>query len=144
MLPSDGSLTVLANGFTDGFPNGVYPLTRDGGFGAPELQFLSIGTSPSDFSVNFIERVPNTALLSPLPNPCIVDGAAGGCFVSLFDEISSGIDKAGAQINLPVGGAFNFAPINYSFTVVPIPPAVWLFGSGLLGLVGVARRKRAA
>ena len=26
-------------------------------------------------------------------------------------------------------------------TVVPVPAAVWLFGSGLLGLVGVARRK---
>ena len=28
-------------------------------------------------------------------------------------------------------------------TVVPIPAAVWLFGSGLLGLVGFARRKAA-
>jgi hypothetical protein len=28
--------------------------------------------------------------------------------------------------------------------LVPIPPAVWLFGSGLLGLVGIARRKKAA
>jgi hypothetical protein len=27
---------------------------------------------------------------------------------------------------------------------VPIPPALWLFGSGLLGLVGIARRKKAA
>ncbi|MGB5717302.1 MAG: VPLPA-CTERM sorting domain-containing protein, partial [Gammaproteobacteria bacterium] len=27
---------------------------------------------------------------------------------------------------------------------VPIPAAAWLFGSGLLGLVGMARRKRAA
>jgi hypothetical protein len=27
---------------------------------------------------------------------------------------------------------------------VPVPAAVWLFGSGLLGLVGVARRKKAA
>ena len=26
---------------------------------------------------------------------------------------------------------------------VPIPPAFWLFGSGLLGLVGIARRKKA-
>jgi len=26
--------------------------------------------------------------------------------------------------------------------VVPIPPALWLFGSGLLGLVGMARRKK--
>lgn len=29
-------------------------------------------------------------------------------------------------------------------SVVPVPAAVWLFGSGLLGLVGVARRKQVA
>ena len=29
-------------------------------------------------------------------------------------------------------------------TAVPVPAAVWLFGSGLLGLIGVARRKKAA
>lgn len=28
--------------------------------------------------------------------------------------------------------------------VVPVPAAVWLFGSGLLGLIGVARRKKTA
>ncbi len=27
--------------------------------------------------------------------------------------------------------------------IIPVPAAVWLFGSGLLGLVGIARRKRA-
>ena len=27
---------------------------------------------------------------------------------------------------------------------VPVPAAIWLFGSGLLGLVGIARRKKAA
>jgi len=31
----------------------------------------------------------------------------------------------------------------YSIAAVPIPAAVWLFGSGLLGLVGMARRKKA-
>lgn len=31
-----------------------------------------------------------------------------------------------------------------STTVVPVPAAVWLFGSGLLGLVGIARRKKKA
>jgi hypothetical protein len=31
----------------------------------------------------------------------------------------------------------------YQGTVIPIPPSVWLFGSGLLGLVGMARRKAA-
>lgn len=30
-----------------------------------------------------------------------------------------------------------------SYEVVPIPPAVWLFGSGLVGLIGITRRKKA-
>ena len=33
---------------------------------------------------------------------------------------------------------------SYKLNVVPIPAAVWLFGSGLLGLIGIARRKKAA
>jgi hypothetical protein len=28
--------------------------------------------------------------------------------------------------------------------VVPVPAAVWLFGSGLLGMIGIARRKKSA
>jgi hypothetical protein len=31
-----------------------------------------------------------------------------------------------------------------SVTAVPLPTAVWLFGSGLLGMIGVARRKKPA
>jgi hypothetical protein len=31
-----------------------------------------------------------------------------------------------------------------NFQVVPIPGAVWLFGSGLLGLIGISRRKKFA
>lgn len=31
---------------------------------------------------------------------------------------------------------------NFELTAVPVPAAVWLLGSGLLGLVAVARRKR--
>lgn len=27
-------------------------------------------------------------------------------------------------------------------SVVPVPAAVWLFGSGLIGLIGIARRKK--
>jgi len=50
-------------------------------------------------------------------------------------------------------GAFDGTPYTEKFNItvngvaavsaVPVPAAVWLFGSGLLGLVGVARRKRA-
>ena len=40
--------------------------------------------------------------------------------------------------------------VNYSITltgaasVVPVPPAIWLLGSGMLGLAGITRRKMAA
>ena len=39
-------------------------------------------------------------------------------------------------------GFFDAISIN-SVAPVPVPAAVWLFGSGLLGLIGVARRKQA-
>ena len=33
---------------------------------------------------------------------------------------------------------------NITLSSIPIPPTIWLFGSGLLGLVGISRRKKAA
>jgi hypothetical protein len=48
------------------------------------------------------------------------------------------------------GGGGNLWPIsldNLTYaetTMVPLPAAVWLFGSGLLGVIGIARRKKAA
>lgn len=32
--------------------------------------------------------------------------------------------------------------LNYTVSAVPVPAAVWLFGSGLLGLVGISRRRK--
>jgi len=35
------------------------------------------------------------------------------------------------------------ASIAFGVSAVPVPAAVWLFGSGLIGLIGIARRKKA-
>ena len=39
------------------------------------------------------------------------------------------------------GGAYAWAVHDGDIGAVPIPSAVWLFGSGLIGLIGLARRK---
>ena len=48
------------------------------------------------------------------------------------------------QIDFIVNGVANMdTTIDNITAVVPVPPALWLFGSGLLGLIGAARRKAA-
>jgi hypothetical protein len=43
------------------------------------------------------------------------------------------------------GGTLSFSSIStVTFTAVPIPAAAWLFGSGLLGLIGLVRHKKSA
>lgn len=40
-------------------------------------------------------------------------------------------------------GKVDFDTITITVSAIPIPPAVWLFASGLVGLIGVARKKAA-
>ena len=56
-----------------------------------------------------------------------------------------------STINDPGGSFHNFqanwrleGTMSTGASVIPVPAAVWLFGSGLIGLVGVARRQRKA
>ena len=37
--------------------------------------------------------------------------------------------------------SYNMSVTAAGISAVPVPAAVWLFGSGLIGLIGVARRK---
>ncbi|MHB8534054.1 MAG: VPLPA-CTERM sorting domain-containing protein [Sulfuricaulis sp.] len=46
-------------------------------------------------------------------------------------------------IELPQGASLTANGGTYNVSAVPVPAAAWLFGSGLMGLVGVARRKKA-
>lgn len=54
---------------------------------------------------------------------------------------SAWVYDASFQLNNTLNSLY---ALSSPITVIPIPPAVWLFGSGLLGLIGIARRRKVA
>lgn len=75
--------------------------------------------------------------------------ATGSTAVSLFGFTGNGVNGGTLQsyllgtVSFTSAGALTFSQ-NPTGTPVPLPAAVWLFGSGLMGLVGVSRRRKAA
>jgi len=65
-------------------------------------------------------------------------------------NISTGYTQTYGQRKLPseldilaVAQQSGFVNVDLNPNFIPIPPAIWLFASGLIGLVGIARRKQA-
>jgi len=72
---------------------------------------------------------------SPIPVLVIMD----------CGDQTNGTACIGRGVPMQVGPFPGQAPaFNGIVSAVPVPAAVWLFGSGLLGLVGAARRRKAA
>ncbi len=67
--------------------------------------------------------------------------------VVAIDFVVEGIINEPGVDNFSIIDLFEVAPgefeteVNVNQTAIPVPASVWLLGSGLLGLVGVARRK---
>ena len=86
---------------------------------------------------------------------CLWDGAKlgpdGKPAGSKIWMLSSSDGNGDGIMGIPMAAGGPFAGFNANFnanvlptakTIVPVPAAAWLFGSGLLGLVAAARRKR--
>ena len=99
-----------------------------GAGGDPSSQWL---ITIYDINLNAIE---SSNFSQPATDEAVFFG-----FESSTDIARITIDKVAG---LSVGYTF-LDDIRYE-AVVPVPAAAWLFGSGLLGLIGVARRKKAA
>ena len=89
-----------------------------------------------------------------IPIPTTLGGNAA-FILGLFDSNTSTWlgDSGATDVSGGAGTAFNVSfttasgqimGVDMTLAQIPVPAAVWLFGSGLLGLVGIARRKKSA
>ncbi|MFC1773566.1 hypothetical protein ACFL3A_09470 [Pseudomonadota bacterium] len=116
-----GSLTIGGTVPTLGFTSGTLFTGTLTAFGFP-----NVGSDPFEFLLD-VTGGDAASLYGSGPAGVILSGTGfGGDFVSDFSNLSTGPGTGIAVANVGT---------------VPIPAALWLFGSGLLGLIGLARRR---
>ncbi len=96
---------------------------------------IHTGGSPLDLDyIDFDATVGETLKLTAHLTAAASLAGVGGADADLFGTFST-------RVFDPLGRGYDF---RFSVAPVPIPPALWLFGSGLAGLIGISKRKKAA
>jgi len=85
---------------------------------------------------------PDLALFPTLQSVIYWSGTQQTSSEAWWYAFQIGVNGAGFEVDI-YSWAVHEGNIGPAGPIVPIPAAVWLFGSGLLGLVGMARRKKA-
>jgi hypothetical protein len=102
-------------------------------------------------AANAIADFVQTSAVTPYFNTPSSSSVRGYTFIPYSE--TDNIRMTGANCNLTTiacgtfdgsngGIGFSGAYATFSVSSVPIPAAAWLFGSGLLGLIGMTRRKK--
>ena len=117
---------------------------------------VDAGLSLSNVIIDFYDETDGnytTFLLSPMSETCncggydvysqifetSLDQDFGSAFIPEYNnDLSQYFLLAESQSN-PATYSLDYV---FTLTAVPVPASVWLFGSGLFGLIGMARRKR--
>jgi len=130
-----GLLNAIDQGVSvgDTITGGSIPASNDTLFGDATSGFFTLPIGPSPFASTFFNVTPLSNPTSPgdLPSgglPLTNDGIPGSPILATFFAGRSG---AFDLVNLEV----------ISISAVPVPAAIWLFGAGLVGLLGFARRR---
>lgn len=124
----------------------------DGSSNVIEINFDEVfGSSLTSFSIDISTVAPSSTLEVYDTNgvvllSSIVAGYSGTdaletYFISSISGIS-GFSISTTSLST-LEGSTAIDNVIVTTTVVPVPAAVWLFGSGLIGLIGFARRKKA-
>lgn len=133
-LDSDGSISLITNEHlatilgTNSITDATYDIPSLGGSDASSAVFGCSDVAPIVQPVCPSIQPPNNTYSGGVTAGALPDGI-GDSFTLVFDNAQSTTART-----------FTLT----SYTAVPVPAAAWLFGSGLLGLAGAARRRRSA
>lgn len=100
-------------------------------------------TNNSNGAGSFSGTAPTCAGSAPLCSFALA-GNPGWDSAVLTVTVDGNLEVVSALLTTSEVGSQGVATTNYSLSPVPLPAAAWLFGSGLIGLAGVVRRRRAA
>ncbi|MES9971387.1 MAG: VPLPA-CTERM sorting domain-containing protein [Candidatus Thiodiazotropha sp.] len=99
-------------------------------------------------SVSIVDNEADGGILGPILDVSSFEVSTGGTSIAIFDELTSHIFSLGTlgagEYTLTFDGFSNgLAGSVYDVTVnaVPLPAAVWLFGSALLGFAAFTGRR---
>jgi hypothetical protein len=127
-------------------------LTADPGYTVDLYHFDLAGWSLTDYTINAVRVISDAGTIFSQDNVLVQGANDGGLMHTAFDFAAP---LSGSQLtiqidhgNLAVGTQDNIGIDNIRFgqnppAAVPIPVTLWLFGSGLMGLLGIATRKKA-
>ena len=113
--------SLVANGFATGNSNPAQSIFITAS--SLRVDVINFAGAPATFDLFSFDL---QALSPPVPN--------GDVIIVNGTVLTDGWE-------IPLGRTVNFTNAEINVSAVPVPAAAWLFGSGLIGLVGIARRR---
>jgi hypothetical protein len=144
-----GNTLILLNHILGPYPFSASPtIFIDETATLPYEQTLTT-TGSLEFGIGIVDQGDTEVLSGLLIDNITLTRGGSVIYQEGFEAAPDGLVIGDAYIvdaefgSTPPGGLNQLLISNYAPDPVPVPAAVWLFGSGLLALVGIARRKKA-
>ncbi len=133
----DWSLTLSADNLNGGIPDTINKAN-----GVTSLDGTAVTATETQLLFDFGAEGDSLLFLAGSSNNfwCLETRFCTGDGINFTEQIGLNDDggKVAQYVQYPDDTILVFA----NAAVIPVPSAVWLFGSGLIGLIGFARRKR--